>query len=167
MVNNYDVAVLSEKVAYLENALKTAGVLPEVSASDNGAALQVVNGAWAKGDTIPEVINVLDSTSETAALSAAQGKVLNTSINEKIIYADSEPVTITAEGNINNIGNVTLPTPPTGYSVAGYTIMTSTITDSWRVNLTLLTNVSSICFMNYGSNQNIWTGFVRAIFKKN
>lgn len=59
MINNYDVAVLSEKVAYLENALKTAGVLPEVSASDNGATLQVVEGVWAKGIDLPELPNVV------------------------------------------------------------------------------------------------------------
>lgn len=53
MVNSYDVAVLSEKVAYLEAALKSAGIeLPEVSASDNGKVLQVVNGAWATGQKI-------------------------------------------------------------------------------------------------------------------
>lgn len=81
MVNSYDVAVLSEKVAYLEAAIKNAGIeLPVVTSSDNGKTLQVVNGAWAVGDLIPEVVNALDSTSETDALSAAQGKALNTKI---------------------------------------------------------------------------------------
>lgn len=59
MINNYDVAVLSEKVAYLENALKTAGVLPEVSASDNGKALQVINGAWASGIDLTTAFSTL------------------------------------------------------------------------------------------------------------
>lgn len=81
MVNNYNVAVLSEKVAYLEAAIKNAGiVLPEVTSEDNGKTLQVVNGAWATGNiipTVPSVINALDSTSTTDALSAAQGKALN------------------------------------------------------------------------------------------
>ena len=81
MVNNYDVAVLSEKVAYLEAAIKNAGIeLPEVTSEDNGKTLQVVNGAWATGVKIPGVIDALDSTSTTDALSAAQGKVLNDKI---------------------------------------------------------------------------------------
>lgn len=54
MVNNYDVAVLSEKVAYLEAAIKNAGIeLPTVTEADNGKGLQVVNGAWATGSIIP------------------------------------------------------------------------------------------------------------------
>ena len=57
MVNNYDVAILSEKVAYLEAALKSAGIeLPVVSAADNGKGLQVVNGAWATGAIIPDAV---------------------------------------------------------------------------------------------------------------
>lgn len=59
MINNQNLAVLSEKVAYLENALKTAGVLPEVSASDNGKALQVVNGVWATGIDLATAFSTL------------------------------------------------------------------------------------------------------------
>ena len=56
MVNSQNIAILSEKVAALEAAIKNAGIeLPEVSSSDNGKALQVVDGAWAIGDIIPEV----------------------------------------------------------------------------------------------------------------
>lgn len=81
MVNSYDLAILSEKVAYLEGALKSAGIeLPAVTSDDNGKTLQVVDGAWATGNLIPAVpavINALNSTSETDALAAAQGKALN------------------------------------------------------------------------------------------
>ena len=94
MVNNYDVAVLSEKVAYLEAAIKNAGIeLPEVTSEDNGKTLQVINGAWATGDKIPDVpgvINALDSTSTTDALSAAQGKVLyNKLVSASLTYDSS------------------------------------------------------------------------------
>jgi hypothetical protein len=59
MVNSQNIAVLSEKVAALEAALKNAGVvLPEVTSSDNGKALQVVNGAWATGDNIYDLIKI-------------------------------------------------------------------------------------------------------------
>lgn len=105
MINNQNLAVLSEKVAYLENALKTAGVLPEVSASDNGVALQVVNGAWAKGDAIPEVINALDSTSETNALSAAQGKALSDKIGGLI-----KSKTVSVATNSGSGGTITVQT---------------------------------------------------------
>lgn len=87
MINNQNLAVLSEKVAYLEGAIKTAGVLPDVSASNNGSALQVVEGAWAIGDPIPGVVNALDSTSTTDALSAAQGKVLNEKVDGKVVLS--------------------------------------------------------------------------------
>lgn len=106
MINNYDVAVLSEKVAYLENALKAAGVLPDVTASDNGSTLQVVNGAWATGDPIPEVINALDSTSETAALSAAQGKVLNTEVATKITVKTATGTITTSAAGATNFENI-------------------------------------------------------------
>lgn len=81
MINNQNIAVLSEKVAALEAAIKNAGIkLPSVTTDDNGKGLQVVNGAWATGSLIPGVINALDSTSTTDALSAAQGKALDEKI---------------------------------------------------------------------------------------
>lgn len=81
MVNSQNIAILSEKVAALEAALKNADIgLPEVDTSDNGKSLQVVEGAWATGSKIPEVVNALDSTSTIDALSAAQGKALDESI---------------------------------------------------------------------------------------
>lgn len=56
MVNSQNIAILSEKVAALEAAIKNAGIeLPEVDSSDNGKALQVVNGAWATGVKIPAI----------------------------------------------------------------------------------------------------------------
>ena len=105
MVNSYDVAILSEKVARLEALLAAGGVsLPEVSASDNGATLQVVNGAWAKGDEIPAIINALDSTSTTDGLSAAQGKVLNDKIEAigGTIYKKHIQATTDANGIITS-----------------------------------------------------------------
>ena len=83
MINNYDIAVLSEKVAYLEAAIKNAGIeLPGVTTDDNGKTLQVVAGKWDKGNKIPGVVNALDSTSITDALSAAQGKALDDKLKE-------------------------------------------------------------------------------------
>ena len=55
MINNQNIAILSEKVAALEAAIKNAGIeLPEVTDADNGKTLQVVEGAWATGEKIPE-----------------------------------------------------------------------------------------------------------------
>lgn len=62
MINNQNIAVLSEKVAALEAAIKTAGIeLPKVTASDNGKTLQVVAGKWDKGIIIPELPAVTGS----------------------------------------------------------------------------------------------------------
>ena len=98
MINNYDIAVLSEKVAYLEAAIKNAGIeLPEVTTDDNGKTLQVVAGKWDKGNKIPGVVNVLDSTSTTDALSAAQGKALNDLFND-VITVNGNSDYITQEG---------------------------------------------------------------------
>lgn len=69
--------IMDDNVAKLEKYMEENAALPEVSASDNGSALQVVNGAWGVGELIPGVVNALDSTSTTNALSAAQGKELN------------------------------------------------------------------------------------------
>lgn len=56
MINNQNLAVLSEKVAALEAAIKEVGTgLPSVTGSDNGKTLQVVGGEWDKGATIPEI----------------------------------------------------------------------------------------------------------------
>lgn len=73
MINNQNLTVLSEKVAYLENALKTAGVLPEVSASDNGKALQVVNGAWATGSLMPEGLPAVSEIDNSKGLIVSSG----------------------------------------------------------------------------------------------
>ena len=105
MINNYDIAVLSEKVAYLEAAIKNAGIeLPEVTTDDNGKTLQVVNGAWATGSKIPGVVNSLDSTSETDALSAAQGKALDDKITGigGTVYSKSITATTDANGIITS-----------------------------------------------------------------
>lgn len=100
MVNNYDVAVLSEKVAYLEAAIKNAGIeLPTVTSDDNGKTLQVVNGAWATGAKIPGVVNALDSTSETDALSAAKGKALQDNKIE-IEVLTNQTLTTNASGSV-------------------------------------------------------------------
>ena len=126
MVNNYNEAVLSEKVAYLEAAIKNAGIeLPEVTSEDNGKTLQVVNGAWATGSKIPGVVNALDSTSETDALSAAQGKALN----EKFTEIKKATVTATSDAtgglDFSNLGtNVTILQVKVS-SLSPYTIISS------------------------------------------
>ena len=58
--------------------------LPDVTSSDNGKTLQVVEGVWATGSKIPKVVNVLNSTSTTDALSAAKGKELKETIDGKV-----------------------------------------------------------------------------------
>lgn len=56
MINTQNIAELSEKVAALEAAIKTAGIeLPTVTTDDNGKTLQVVAGKWDKGMKIPEL----------------------------------------------------------------------------------------------------------------
>ena len=62
MINTQNIAELSEKVAYIEAALKTAGIeLPSVTEDDNGKTLQVVAGKWDKGIVIPELPAVTGS----------------------------------------------------------------------------------------------------------
>lgn len=98
MINNYDPAVLSEKVAYLEAAIKNAGIeLPEVTTDDNGKTLQVIAGKWDKGNKIPGIVNTLDSTSTTDALSAAQGKELNGKITD-LLKVYTATLDTTAQG---------------------------------------------------------------------
>ena len=54
MINTQNIAELSEKVAALEAAIKTAGIeLPTVTTDDNGKTLQVVAGKWDTGSKIP------------------------------------------------------------------------------------------------------------------
>ena len=62
MINNQNIAALSEKVAALEAAIKNAGIeLPSVTTDDNGKTLQVVAGKWDKGMIIPELPDVTAS----------------------------------------------------------------------------------------------------------
>ena len=53
--NTYNPAQLNQRINELE-AAGTGSNLPVVSSEDNGKALQVVEGSWATGDVIPEVI---------------------------------------------------------------------------------------------------------------
>lgn len=74
MINNQNIAVLSEKVAALEAAIKNAGIeLPSVTADDNGKTLQVVAGKWDKGMIIPELPEVT-SVDNGKALVVGSGK---------------------------------------------------------------------------------------------
>lgn len=93
MVNNYDVAVLSEKVAYLEAAIKNAGIeLPEVTSADNGKTLQVVNGAWATGGLIPDSVTANPTGEITNNLTALQ--IGSTKYNVDL------PITTYTSGNL-------------------------------------------------------------------
>lgn len=54
MARSYDIAILSQKVEYLESA----GIeLPKVTSSDNGKVLQVVSGKWKKGSKMPDAVS--------------------------------------------------------------------------------------------------------------
>lgn len=75
--NTWNPAQLNQRINEVEAKVAAAVELPTVTTDDNGKALQVVEGGWATGSKIPGVVNALDSTSATDALSAAQGKELN------------------------------------------------------------------------------------------
>ena len=145
MVNNYDVAVLSEKVAYLEAAIKNAGIeLPEVTEADNGKTLQVIEGAWATGSKIPGVVNALDSTSETDALSAAQGKALDDKITG-LLKTKSVTDTTNQYGVIalNIRGGYVLSAKVTGVN-SNRTAIVFTYGTDWFVSIKDPTNLSNM-----------------------
>lgn len=180
MVNNYDVAVLSEKVAYLEAAIKNAGIelptvtsddngktlqviegawatgmllpeLPAVTGDDNGKTLQVSSGAWATGSKIPGVVNTLDSTSTTDALSAAQGKELDGKITG-LIKTKTVTGTTLATGNLSlDLQSTTsiivgLQNESGGYIVLPYIYNTNIYAHVLDTNLAIVseTNVSVV-----------------------
>lgn len=92
MVNSQNIAVLSEKVADLEAAIKNAGIeLPEVTSSDNGKALQVVNGAWATGDNLSPIT---DTTSNMFSI-LKQGSIVVLQLNTASITLESDDITLT------------------------------------------------------------------------
>ena len=85
MINNYDIAVLSEKVAYLEAAIKTAGIeLPTVTTDDNGKTLQVVAGKWDKGIVIPE-LPAVTASDEGKTLQVNSSGVWSSGLNFKAV----------------------------------------------------------------------------------
>lgn len=71
MINNQNIAVLSEKVAALEAAIKNAGIeLPKVTEADDGKTLQVIDGAWATGGLIPTTSDEIDYDEDTTVTEA-------------------------------------------------------------------------------------------------
>ena len=80
MINNQNIAVLSEKVAALEAAIKNAGIeLPEVTGADNGKTLQVVAGKWATGGKIPTNSDDIDYDEDTTVTEAINEPALDIS----------------------------------------------------------------------------------------
>ena len=74
--------------------------------------------AYATQDQIPAVVNNLTSDSTTDALSAAQGKALNSNITDYIVVEEvrNDSVNVTAD----TVTNVSLPIPAkTGYKAVG------------------------------------------------
>lgn len=69
MARSYDIAILSQKVEYLESA----GIeLPKVTSSDNGKVLQVVSGKWKKGSKMPDAVSANPEGEITNELTAIQ-----------------------------------------------------------------------------------------------
>lgn len=105
MVNNYDVAVLSEKVAYLEAAIKNAGIeLPEVTEADNGKTLQVIEGAWGTGGFIPDQVTANPTgtiTNDLAALQIGTDKfnIIDLNLSNKI-----SGFNVNASGDSSEVG---------------------------------------------------------------
>lgn len=99
MINNQNIAVLSEKVAAIEAALKTAGIeLPEVTSADNGKGLQVVNGAWATGAIIPDAVTANPETTTSDLTAVSIGSTNYIIKDSRLIYltgttSDSESAT--------------------------------------------------------------------------
>lgn len=93
MINNQNIAVLSEKVAALEAAIKNAGIeLPEVTGADNGKTLQVVEGAWATGALIPDAVTANPTGEITNDLTALQIGSTKYNIRENLLFSESEEV---------------------------------------------------------------------------
>lgn len=65
--------IMDDNIAKLEEHLSEAVELPKVTSEDNGAALQVVNGAWAKGLKLPELPIVAISDEGKALLVNSSG----------------------------------------------------------------------------------------------
>lgn len=66
--NTWNPAQLNQRINELETS-GTGSNLPEVTSADNGKALQVVEGAWAIGDVVPQI-----KTKDVAITFSAVGK---------------------------------------------------------------------------------------------
>lgn len=82
-------------------------------------------------------------------------------------YVDSDELTITANAGSNNIEAVNFGNRLNGYTVLGYTLMTTSVSGSWNVQLSYIDRLNRVSFYNLGTSQNTWKGFVRAAVKKN
>lgn len=90
MARSYDIAILSQKVEYLESA----GIeLPKVTSSDNGKVLQVVSGKWKKGSKMPDEVSANPEGEITDYISGIQIGSDKFNIKEK-----SEVIEVVADG---------------------------------------------------------------------
>ena len=104
MINTQNIAEISEKVAYIEAALKTAGIeLPSVTEDDNGKTLQVVAGKWDKGIVIPE-LPAVTASDEGKTLQVNSSGVWSSGLNFKAVSESlGGNATIVRNGNMRQL----------------------------------------------------------------
>lgn len=99
MARSYDIAVLAQKVEYLESA----GIeLPKVTSSDNGKVLQVVSGKWKKGSKMPDAVSANPEGEITNELTGLK-------IGDDKYKISPEIKSYTIEGETTNSGALAIP----------------------------------------------------------
>lgn len=130
MINTQNIAELSEKVAALEAAIKTAGIeLPKVTTDDNGKTLQVVAGKWDKGAIIPDAVTANPTGEITNNITALQIGSTKYNIEDSSTYA---VLNGTMDANVGFNVDVEM---PAGFTIANTIIVgfqVNTDTNVWR-----------------------------------
>lgn len=101
MARSYDIAILSQKVEYLESA----GIeLPKVTSSDNGKVLQVVSGKWKKGSKMPDAVSANPEGEITNELAGIQIGDEKYKINTPVITRKTYTVTTVTNALVSPYG---------------------------------------------------------------